>query len=60
MVATKKLKFGSGVKYKGKRYFVTDVGVRVVKARRVYEKSAQYPNGRLGNLIESLKIKDLR
>jgi hypothetical protein len=55
-----KLKFGKTIRHKKTKYFVTDVGKRVVKARKVFPDDKElYPNGRLSNVITTIKIKDL-
>jgi len=56
----KQLKFGSKITHKGSKYFVTNVGIRVIKARKILNISARDPNGQVSNYISTIKVKDLK
>lgn len=56
-----KLKFGSKVKYKNDLYFVTSVGKRVIRARRIFDIDSKYnSSGSLSNVIISIPVKAIK
>ena len=55
-----KLKFGSRINHKGNIYFVTEIGKRVIRVRRIFDINPKYnPYGSVSNVITSISIKDL-
>ena len=53
----KKLKYGSKINFKGKKYFVEEAGVRVITARRIFRDK---PFGTLSHAVTKIKTKEYK